>query len=45
MAKPVNVVQRRLGHGSAAITMGIYAHVLPGQGKDAAQRLAKLLHG
>jgi integrase len=40
-----HVVQRRLGHKKVEITLGTYAHVLPSQQADAAQRLASLLHG
>jgi integrase len=32
---PPNVVQQRLGHKKIEITLGIYAHVLPGQQKEA----------
>ena len=41
---PPNVVQQRLGHKKIEITLGIYAHVLPGQQRDAARRLSTLLH-
>lgn len=40
---PVHVVSRQLGHSSAAITLRIYAHVMPGQGADAAEILRKTL--
>jgi len=43
-AVPPNVVQQRLGHKKIEITLGIYAHVLPGQQRDAARRLSLLLH-
>lgn len=42
---PVHVVSRRLGHGNPSVTMSVYAHVLPGQQKGAAQQLGALLHG
>lgn len=42
---PVHVVSKRLGHKSVATTLEIYAHALPSQQADAAQRLAALLHG
>jgi len=42
---PVKVVQERLGHADAAMTLNIYSHVLPGMQQDAADRLAVLLHG
>jgi hypothetical protein len=44
-AVPPHIVQRRLGHRSATMTMDIYAHALPSQQADAASRLATLLHG
>jgi integrase len=40
-----HVVQQRLGHQSISITLNIYAHVLPSQGKAAAHLLGGLLHG
>jgi integrase len=43
--EPVHIVQRRLGHSKPEITLGIYAHCLPGQQSGAASRLAELLHG
>jgi integrase len=39
----VKVVSERLGHGSAAFTMGTYQHVLPGLQQAAADRLKALL--
>lgn len=42
---PPHVVQRRLGHASIEMTLGIYSHVLPGQQQDAAAKLAAILHG
>lgn len=36
---PVHVVSRMLGHARPSITSDIYAHVLPGQGKEAAQAM------
>lgn len=41
---PPNVVQQRLGHKRIEITLSIYAHVLPGQQRDAARRLSSLLY-
>ena len=41
---PPHVVQRRLGHKRIEITLGIYAHALPAQQQEAAERLAALLH-
>jgi integrase len=40
---PVNVVSERLGHADSSITLKIYAHLLPGQARDAALRLAALV--
>ncbi len=37
---PVKVVSERLGHSSAVVTMTIYAHVLPGNQKAAADSFA-----
>lgn len=42
---PPQVVQQRLGHKRIEMTLGIYAHVLPGMQQDAARRLGALLHG
>jgi len=42
---PVKVVSHRLGHAKTAITLDLYAHVLPSQGKDAAAALGSILHG
>lgn len=39
----LKVVQERLGHASITITMDVYAHVLPGAQKSAADRFASLL--
>jgi integrase len=41
----VKAVSCRLGHSSAALTLGIYAHVLPGADEDAARRIDELLSG
>jgi integrase len=41
---PVNVVQQRLGHKDASTTLDVYAHVMPGQQREAARKLAALLH-
>jgi integrase len=42
---PVKVVSERLGHASAVITMSVYAHVLPGGQRAAAQAFEALLEG
>lgn len=43
--EPVHVVSARLGHASAVVTMTVYAHVLPGSQRDAADRFAALVGG
>ncbi|HUZ68991.1 MAG TPA: site-specific integrase, partial [Candidatus Saccharimonadales bacterium] len=40
---PVHAVQQRLGHGSAQITLNVYAHVLPGSERTIAERFAAAL--
>jgi integrase len=40
---PVKVVSERLGHASPTITLTVYAHVLPGNQKDAAATFANLI--
>jgi len=40
-----NVVSERLGHASVAVTLSIYAHVMPGDQKAAAARFAALVRG
>lgn len=40
---PVNVVQERLGHSSASMTLSVYAHVMPGQQTAAADQLDAML--
>jgi integrase len=42
---PVRVVSQRLGHKKVEITLGIYAHALPGQDEDAAEVAAGLFSG
>jgi len=39
----IKVLQRRLGHSSAAITLDTYAHVLPGADDAAADAMAEVL--
>ena len=41
--EPVKVVSERLGHASPMITLTVYAHVRPGDQRDAAELLASLL--
>ena len=40
---PVKVVSERLGHASVSVTMDVYAHVMPGAQRGAAERFASLL--
>ena len=42
---PPHVVQQRLGHKRVEITLDLYAHVLPGQQRDAARQLGALIYG
>lgn len=42
---PPHVVSMRLGHRSVAFTLQQYAHVLPQQQAEAAERLAKRIYG
>jgi integrase len=41
--KPVKVVSERLGHSSAVVTMTVYAHVLPGGQREAADAFDAML--
>jgi integrase len=41
----VKVVSERLGHASVTVTLGIYAHVMPGDQRQAAARFAELVAG
>ena len=43
--EPVKIVQELLGHSSPAITLSIYAHVLPGMAEDAGAKLTSRLLG
>jgi integrase len=40
---PVHVVSQRLGHTSPTITLSVYAHVMPGNQRDAADLFARLV--
>jgi integrase len=42
---PVKVVSERLGHASVAVTLRIYAHVLPGMDRAAADAVAGVILG
>jgi integrase len=41
--EPVHVVSQRLGHASPVVTVTIYAHVLPGNQREAAGTFARLI--
>src|SRR5581483_9951082 len=41
--EPVPAVSAYLGHASPAVTMGIYAHAMPGAKRRAAERLAAIM--
>jgi integrase len=41
--EPVHVVSQRLGHASPVITMTVYAHVLSGSQREAAEKFAALV--
>jgi integrase len=41
--RPVREVSERLGHANPAITLRVYAHVLPGDQRAAAATLARLV--
>jgi integrase len=40
---PVHVVSQRLGHASPVVTLTVYAHVLPGNQREAADLFARLV--
>jgi len=40
---PVHVVSQRLGHASPTVTLSVYAHVMPGNQRDAANLFARLV--
>jgi integrase len=40
---PIKVVSERLGHASPTITLGVYAHVMPGNQREAADLFARLI--
>ena len=42
---PIKVVSQRLGHANVKITMGTYAHVLPGDDEAAADAAAAAILG
>jgi integrase len=40
---PIKVVSERLGHATIAMTLDVYAHVLPAMDREAAERFGALL--
>jgi len=40
---PVKVVSERLGHSGPTVTLTVYAHVMPGNQRDAADLFARLI--
>jgi integrase len=42
---PAHVVSKRLGHSTVAFTLQVYAHVLPGQQREAAETIEAALAG
>jgi integrase len=40
---PVHVVSQRLGHANPTVTLTVYAHVMPGNQRDAAELFARLV--
>ena len=42
---PVKVVSERLGHASPTVTLTVYAHVMPGNQRAAADTFAALITG
>lgn len=43
--EPVKVVSERLGHASPITTVGVYAHVMPGMQRAAADKFAAMIYG
>jgi integrase len=41
--QPVTTVSEMVGHHSPAMTYGVYGHVIPGTGRQAAERLQDVL--
>ena len=42
---PIKVVSERLGHTSIAMTLNVYAHVIPAQDREAAAPIQRSLRG
>lgn len=38
----IKVVQERLGHSDAAMTLNVYSHTIPGMQKEAAQKMDEI---
>lgn len=43
--EPITVVSERLGHAKTSITLNVYSHTLPGQHREAADKLAAVMFG
>jgi integrase len=43
--EPVHVVSPRLGYANANVTLGVYAHAMPGSQREAADLFARLIRG
>ena len=41
----MHVVSQRLGHASPVVTLTVYAHVVPGSQREAAELFARLVSG
>jgi integrase len=42
---PVKTVSQRVGHANVGVTLGLYAHVLPGDDREAAETVARRIFG
>ena len=42
---PVNVISARIGHASPSITQDLYAHLMPGMGREAVDLFEEMLGG
>jgi integrase len=42
---PIGIVSERLGHSKTSITLDVYAHAMPGQHREAADKLADAMFG
>jgi integrase len=41
--EPVHIVSQRLGHASPVVTLTVYAHVMPGNQRQAAEHFARII--